>query len=160
MFRHLLVPVDGSELTDGTIQQAVSFAGEAGAALTFFHALANLAMPPHAALYGDPVMLDPAVVEQFSQAERAFADTLLAGARAVAEAAGVTCHTAVSDNPVVYEAIIEAASRHGCDLIVMASHGRRGLSGLLLGSETQRVLTHTRLPVLVYRSPEPVVPAS
>ena len=158
MFRHLLVPTDGSELSDATIRQAVSFAREIGAGITFFHALANLAMPPHAAIYGDPVMLDPAVVAQFSRAERAYAESLLARARAVAEEAGVSCDTDMGEHPVVHEGIIEAAARHGCDLIFMASHGRRGLSGLLLGSETQRVLTSTSLPVLVYRPPEP--PAS
>lgn len=154
MFRHLLVPTDGSDLSDGTICRAVSFAREAGATITFLHVLANLAMPPQASIYGDPVLLDPAVVETFSQAERAYAASLLQRARAMAEEAGVHCDTVVGDHPVVYESIIEAANRHGCDLIFMASHGRRGLAGLLLGSETQRVLTHTDLPVLVFRRPE------
>ena len=155
MFRHLLVPTDGSDLSDCTIRRAVSFARETGATITFLHVLANLAMPPQASLYGDPVLLDPAVVERFGQAERAYATALLERARGMAEEAGVRCDTAVGEHPVVYEAIIEAASRHGCDLIFMASHGRRGLAGLLLGSETQRVLTHTDLPVLVFRRPEP-----
>jgi nucleotide-binding universal stress UspA family protein len=153
MFRHLLVPTDGSDLSDGTIRRAVSFAREAGATITFLHVLANLAMPSQGSLYGDPVLLDPAVVEHFIQAERAYADELLERARALAEEAGVPCDTAVGEHPVVYEAIIGAATRHGCDLIFMASHGRRGLAGLLLGSETQRVLTHSELPVLVFRRP-------
>ncbi|MCP9900729.1 universal stress protein [Cyanobium sp. Cruz CV13-4-11] len=155
MFRHLLVPTDGSDLSDGTIRRAVSFAREAGASITFLHVLANLAMPPQGSLYGDPVLLDPTVVAKFSQAERSYAAALLERARALAEKAGVPCDTAVGDHPVVYEAIIEAATSHGCDLIFMASHGRRGLAGLLLGSETQQVLTHTDLPVLVFRRPEP-----
>ncbi len=155
MFRHLLVPTDGSDLSDGTIRRAVSFAHEAGATITFLHVLANLTMPPQGSLYGDPVLLDPAVVEQFTQAERSYADELLGRARALAEEAGVPCDTAIGEHPVVYEAIIDAATRHGCDLIFMASHGRRGLAGLLLGSETQRVLTHTELPVLVFRRPGP-----
>ena len=155
MFRHLLVPTDGSDLSDGTIRRAVSYARDTGATITFFHVLANLAMPPQASLYGDLVLLDPAVVERFGQAERAFAAGLLERARGMAEKAGVPCDTVVGDHPVVYEAIIDAATRHGCDLIFMASHGRRGLAGLLLGSETQQVLTHTDLPVLVFRRPEP-----
>jgi hypothetical protein len=65
----------------------------------------------------------------------------------------VTCSTLASANPVIHEAILEGASAEGCDLIFMASHGRRGLAGLLLGSETQRVLSHSSLPVLVYRKP-------
>ena len=153
MFRHLLVPTDGSDLSDDTIRRAVSFAREAGATITFLHVLANPAMPPQASIYGDPVLLDPAVVERCSQAERAYAAVLLERARGMAEEVGVRCDTAVGDHPVVYEAIIEAAGRHGCDLIFMASHGRRGLAGLLLGSETQLVLTHTDLPVLVFRHP-------
>lgn len=155
MFRHLLVPTDGSDLSDGTIRRAVSYARQTGATITFFHALANLAMPPQASIYGDPVLLDPAVVEQFGKAELAYAAALLERARGMAEEVGVDCDTAVGNHPVVYEAIIEAANRHGCDLIFMASHGRRGLVGLLLGSETQQVLTHTDLPVLVFRRPEP-----
>jgi nucleotide-binding universal stress UspA family protein len=158
MFRHLLVPTDGSDLSDETIRQAVSFARAIGATITFFHALANLAMPPHASIYGDPVLLDPAVVEQFSRAEHAYAESLLGRARAIAEEAGVLCTTDMGEHPVVHEGIIDAATRHRCDLIFMASHGRRGLSGLLLGSETQRVLNHTSLPVLVYRPSAP--PAS
>jgi nucleotide-binding universal stress UspA family protein len=154
MYRHLLVPTDGSELSEETIREAVGFAHEIGASITFFHALANLAMPPHGSIYGDPVLLDPALVEQFTRAERAYADSLLARARSLAEEAGVSCDTDIGEHPVVHEGIIEAATRHGCDLIFMASHGRRGLSGLLLGSETQRVLTRTSLPVLVYRPPE------
>ncbi|MDM7951668.1 MAG: universal stress protein [Cyanobium sp. CZS 25K] len=154
MFRHLLVPTDGSDLSDGTIRRAVSFASETGATITFLHVLANLAMPPQASIYGDPVLLDPAMVQQFSRAEQAYAATLLERARAIAEAAGVPCDTAVGQHPVVYEAIIDTARDHGCDLIFMASHGRRGLAGLLLGSETQRVLTHSDLPVLVFRRPE------
>ena len=155
MFRHMLVPTDGSDLSDGTVRRAVSYARETGATITFLHVLANLTMPPQASIYGDPVLLDPAVVERLSQAERAYAAALLQRARTIAEEAGVRCDTAVGDHPVVYEAIIKAASRHGCDLIFMASHGRRGLAGLLLGSETQRVLAHTDLPVLVFSRPEP-----
>ena len=62
MFRHLLVPTDGSDLSDGTVRRAVSYARETGATITFLHVLANLTMPPQASIYGDPVLLDPAVV--------------------------------------------------------------------------------------------------
>ena len=65
--------------------------------------------------------------------------------------AAVACDSDTAVNEVPYEAIIDAADRHGCDLIFMASHGRRGMAGLLLGSETQKVLTHSKTPVLVYR---------
>jgi nucleotide-binding universal stress UspA family protein len=69
----------------------------------------------------------------------------------MAAGAGVTCACTSATSDVPYEAIIDAAAANGCDLIFMASHGRRGLSGLLLGSETQKVLTHSKVPVLVYR---------
>jgi len=151
MFRHLLVPTDGSDLADGTIRRAVSFASEAGARITFVHALESLLMRPEAGLYGVSLALDPAITDQFSRAEHDHAASLLERARAQAEAAGVPCSTVASSNPLIHEAILETAAERGCDLIVMASHGRRGLAGLLLGSETQRVLVHSALPVLVDR---------
>ncbi|MEB3331895.1 MAG: universal stress protein [Synechococcaceae cyanobacterium] len=154
MFRHLLVPTDGSDLSDGTIRRAVSFASEAGARITFFHARESELQQPETSLYGEPVLIDPSVREQFDQARNTWVEELLASACTIAAAAGVPCDSDSSANPVIHEAIIEAAASHGCDLIFMASHGRRGLAGLLLGSETQRVLTHTSLPVLVDRKPD------
>jgi nucleotide-binding universal stress UspA family protein len=154
MFRHLLVPTDGSDLSDGTIRRAVDFARDAGARITFFHAKQSVLSHSDLALYGEPLVLDPSVVEQFARAEDDHAEALLADARAIAEREGVSCDTDCGGNPIVYEGIVEAAERHGCDLIFMASHGRRGLAGFLLGSETQRVLTHSPLPVLVFRRPE------
>lgn len=151
MFRHLLVPTDGSDLSEGTIRRAVVFAAESGARITFVHAQESFLARPQAALYGESLALTPAVAEEFSRAEQDYTASLLARARAVAEAAGVACGTVASLNPVVHEAILETAAAEGCDLIFMASHGRRGLAGLLLGSETQRVLVHSPLPVLVHR---------
>jgi nucleotide-binding universal stress UspA family protein len=154
MFRHLLVPTDGSDLSDGTIQHALDFARDAGARVTFFHARESFLTHIDGALYGEPMVLDPSVADQFSRAEDAYTTSVLERARLLAQQAGVECATLAGDNPVIYEAIIEAARSQGCDLIFMASHGRRGLAGLLLGSETQRVLTHSELPVLVFRKPE------
>jgi nucleotide-binding universal stress UspA family protein len=153
MFRHLLVPTDGSDLSDGTIQRALSFARDAGARITFFHAKESFLTHIDGAMYGEPMVLDPTVADQFARAEDDYTGSVLERARALAEEGGVECATVSSDNPVIYEAIIEAAREQGCDLIFMASHGRRGLAGLLLGSETQRVLTHSDLPVLVFRKP-------
>ncbi|MBS0355862.1 MAG: universal stress protein [Proteobacteria bacterium] len=147
MFKNILVPTDGSELSDSTVARAISFAKEAGARLTFFYAQPDFPMP----IYGEGALIDPTTPEQFSRAAAAEAEAILSRARARAEDAGVESSgdTLVSEIP--YEAIIEATERNGCDLIFMASHGRRGLSGLLLGSETQKVLTHSKVPVLVYR---------
>ncbi|MFM7268448.1 MAG: universal stress protein [Cyanobium sp.] len=153
MFRHLLVPTDGSDLADGSVRRAVSFAREAGACITFVHAQESFLVRPEAGLYGEALALDPSVAEQFNRAEQDYSASVLERARAVAEEAGVPCRTVISTNPVIHEAILETAASSGCDLIFMASHGRRGLAGLLLGSETHRVLVHSSLPVLVYRKP-------
>ncbi|WP_079436562.1 universal stress protein [Zoogloea sp. LCSB751] len=147
MFKNILVPTDGSELSDSTVTRAVSFAQEAGARVTFFYAQPDFPMP----IYGEGALIDPTTPEQFSRAAAAEAEAILSRARANAEAAGVEASGDTLVSEVPYEAIIEAAERNGCDLIFMASHGRRGLSGLLLGSETQKVLTHSKIPVLVYR---------
>lgn len=147
MFKHILVPTDGSALSESTVARAVSFAREAGARIRFFYAQPDFPMP----IYGEGALIDPSTPEQFSRAAAAEAENILARAVDAAKAGGVdaTGDTVVSEVP--YEAIIEAAERAECDLIFMASHGRRGLSGFLLGSETQKVLTHSKIPVLVYR---------
>jgi nucleotide-binding universal stress UspA family protein len=89
--------------------------------------------------------------EQYAAASAARAARILGGVQSAADAAGVPCRTehAIDDDP--YAAIVAAAQRAGCELIVMASHGHRGLKGLLLGSETQKVLVHSTIPVLVHR---------
>jgi nucleotide-binding universal stress UspA family protein/hemerythrin-like domain-containing protein len=143
MFRHLLVPVDDSALSTETVRQAVLFASSLGAKVTFFHAKADYGASSMGAL--ERVMSPAGFNEQMAGEARA----LLAKAEMVARAANVA-HTAAyttSDRP--YQAILDAAEKHGCDLIFMASHGERGLKSLLLGSQTQRVLQHTTLPVLV-----------
>lgn len=149
MFKHLLVPTDGSDMSEATVNRAISFATDAKASITFFYAQPDFPMP----IYGEGALIDPTTPEQFAKGAAEEAARILAGARAKAEAVGVDCDTDTAVNEVPYDAIIDAAERHGCDLIFMASHGRRGIASLLLGSETQRVLTHTHIPVLVYREP-------
>jgi nucleotide-binding universal stress UspA family protein len=102
-------------------------------------------------IYGEGALIDPTTPEQFAKSAQQEAERILASAKAVADASGVLAATDTLVNEVPYEAIIDAAERHGCDLIFMASHGRKGIAGLLLGSETQKVLTHGTTPVLVYR---------
>ena len=147
MFKNILVPTDGSDLSNGTVRRAISFAREAGAQIVFFYAQPDFPMP----IYGEGALIDPTTPEQFAQASEAEAKAILDQARSLAEGAGVQVITDTTVNEIPYEAIIDAADRHGCDLIFMASHGRRGLASLLLGSETQKVLTHSKIPVLVYR---------
>lgn len=147
MFKHLLVPTDGSELSQATVKRAVSFAREAGARVTFFYAQPDFPMP----IYGEGALIDPTTPEQFAKSAKEEADRILEAAKKVADEEGVTADGDTVVNEVPYEAVIDAADRHGCDLIFMASHGRRGISALLLGSETQKVLTHSKIPVLIYR---------
>lgn len=147
MFKHILVPTDGSQFSLGTVQQAVSFAKEAGARITAFYARRQYRMPHFVG--GEEIDLPPS--PEHDELEEKKAHGILGVVTNLCQAAGVPCDTLTLTNNVVYEAIIEAATRSGCDLIFMASHGRRGLSALLLGSETTKVLTHTKIPVLVCR---------
>ncbi len=157
MVRHLLVPIDGSELSDQAVRAALALAKQSGARVTFFHVQPSYYGRVDVAIYGEGLVLDPALSEQFSQANASFAATLLEKALDQARAEGVEASSDTCVSPLVHEAILEAAERLGCDLIAMASHGRRGLAGLLIGSETQRVLTHAKLPVLVIpaQAPQP-----
>ena len=147
MFKHILVPTDGSALSESAVSRAVTFARSSGARITFFYSQPDFPMPS----YGAGALIDPTTPEQFSRSAAAEAQSILAKAKAVADADGVVAATDTVVNEVPYQAVIDAADRHGCDLIFMASHGRRGIAGFLLGSETQKVLTHSKTPVLVYR---------
>lgn len=146
MYQHLLVPTDGTELSTDTVSRAVEFARAVGARITFFHAKEDYAAGSEGALM---YSLSPEIfVEQSAGEARAF----LAKAEAAARAAGVSydSRVKVSDRP--YEAILEVAEACGCDLIFMASHGRRGIKGLMVGSQTLKVLAQSRIPVLVSTS--------
>jgi nucleotide-binding universal stress UspA family protein len=147
MFRHLLVPNDGSKLSQSAVERAVAFAKRLEARITFFYAQPDFPLP----VYGEGALIDPTTPEQFRKAAEEEAKMILNAAKERASEAGVEADTdtVVSDAPA--QAIIDAAERHGCDLIFIASHGRSGIAKLLLGSVTHKVLSHTKLPVLVYR---------
>ena len=147
MFKHIFVPTDGSELSRATVQRAVAFAKEAGARLTAFFAKPEYPI----AYFGEGALIDPTTPEKFAELADQQAAEYLGEVEKVCAEAGVACTTMSATSDVPYEAIIEAAEKSGCDLIFMASHGRRGFSGFLLGSETNKVLTHSTIPVLVYR---------
>ncbi|MBE0613114.1 MAG: universal stress protein [Burkholderiales bacterium] len=147
MYKHILVPTDGSRLSIKAARQAVQLAKALGAKITGFHAAPDFS----ATYYGDGYVLRPPSSKKQVELARKQALRYLSLVEVEAEVEKVPCkvlHT-ISDRP--YEAIIDAAKRRKCDLIVMASHGRRGLSALVLGSETQKVLTHSTIPVLVCR---------
>lgn len=147
MFKHILVPTDGSELSQATVEKAVTFASEVGARITFYYAQPDFPMP----IYGEGALIDPTTPEQFAQSAASEAKAILDRANNAAQAAGVTASTDTVVCEVPYEGIIDAAARCSCDLIFMASHGRKGIAGLLLGSEAQKVLSHSKIPVLIYR---------
>jgi nucleotide-binding universal stress UspA family protein len=147
MFKHILVPTDGSPLSSDTVKRAIAFARETGAKVTFFFAKPDYPV----AFYGEGALIDPTTPDKFAEMAEKQSQEILAAHEAAAKAEGVNSASLSSVSDIPYEAIIAAAETSGADLIFMASHGRRGFSGLLLGSETQKVLTHSKIPVLVYR---------
>jgi nucleotide-binding universal stress UspA family protein len=145
MYKHILIATDGSELSQKALRQGIALARPFGAgvtALTVSPTFHNLAL--------DPVMV-AATPEHYRKDCEARAEKYLEAARIEAGIAGVPCEIqhVVHDHP--FRVIVDTATAKHCDLIVMASHGRRGMSALLLGSETTKVLTHTKIPVLVCR---------
>ena len=146
-YQHLLVPSDGTRLSNQALAQAIALAKALGATLTLLH----VQPPLPVSLIGMGDMLDPATIESLSLAAERDSLRIVEEARSAAVSHGLEIQTEVLKQELPHRAIVEAAKRHGCDLIVMASHGRGGLSSLLLGSETQRVLLHASVPVLVVR---------
>jgi nucleotide-binding universal stress UspA family protein len=144
MFTHILVPTDGSELSRKAINGAIDLAQAVGARVTAYACLPQYPYSP----FSDVVVEPPSEFLQRSEREARghLREVEMAGRRV-----GVVVESHTSVHPAPYLGIIEAAQRGGCDVIFMASHGRRGLGSLLIGSETQRVLTHTKIPVIVYR---------
>jgi nucleotide-binding universal stress UspA family protein len=140
----ILVATDGSELSDKAVSTAVELARALGAQLIAF-----TAVPP----YPFAGIGESSGVASGDYRTRVGADASdrLARVERAASEAGVPCHTSMLEDDLPHRAIVAAASKHHCGLIVMASHGRRGVEGVVLGSETQRVLAHTRRPVLVVR---------
>ena len=147
MFKHILVPADGSDLSKATARRAVSFAKEAGARITAFFAKPEYPV----SYYGEGALIDPTTPEKFDELAEQQAQQVLDFVVDLGREAGVPVEKLSLTSDIPYEAIIDAATQAGCDLIFMASHGRRGISALLLGSETHKVLTHSTIPVLVYR---------
>lgn len=147
MFKHILVPTDGSALSSRCVTRAASFAKESGARITLFYAEPE----PPAAYAGIGAMTSPHLAHELQSRLEKSAKDVLDTAESLVREAGATCQrvTLVGGKP--YELIIAAADSNNCDLIFMASHGRSGVSALLLGSETQKVLAHSKIPVLVYR---------
>jgi nucleotide-binding universal stress UspA family protein len=144
MYTHILVPTDGSDITDKAVQTAVKLASTLGAKLS---AISVKEPFPYSAISE----MQPVPPQEFFDAQERIAADRVKQVREVALAAGVTADAFTVESVHPWEAIVDQAKELGCDLIVMASHGRRGVSALLLGSETQKVLTHCQIPVLVVK---------
>lgn len=147
MFKHILVPSDGSEFSQAAVEKAVAFAKETGARITAFYAKPSPPIP----YYGEGIGANWQMPASYTELVDRQAQEVVDAVEKLCQQAGVPCQKLTLSSDVPYEAIIDAATQSGCDLIFMASHGRRGLSALLLGSETNKVLTHATIPVLVYR---------
>jgi nucleotide-binding universal stress UspA family protein len=145
MYKHILIPTDGSDLSRKAIQHGIALAKSEGAEVLGI----TVTIPFHV------FAIDPATVTDtpvsYQKRLAALATKYLGQIKDAAATAGVSCDVVNLEHEQPYQAIIDTAKKKGCDLIVMASHGRRGISALVLGSETVKVLTHSAIPVLVYR---------
>lgn len=145
MYEHILIPTDGSELSRSAVRHGLDLAKAIGAKVTALTATAPFHM-----LTADIQMLED-TPDTYKLRMAKSAKAVLGKIAEAAKTAGVTCQTLHVEHEHPYQAIIEGAQLGGCDLIVMASHGRRGVSAMLIGSETLKVLTHSKIPCLVYR---------
>jgi nucleotide-binding universal stress UspA family protein len=145
MYKHILLPTDGSPLSEEAIKQGFGLAKALNAKATVL-----TVVPPFHVIAVEPIMVTD-TREQYDKDIVKMAERRLAMPREAAKIAGIAYEDVnlVAEHP--WAAIVETAKTRGCDLIVMASHGRRGVSALVLGSETTKVLTHTKVPVLVCR---------
>jgi nucleotide-binding universal stress UspA family protein len=146
MFKNILIPTDGSEQSQRAVHTGVELAKLHHGRITGIHVI-----PDYHLLIAYEGAFDPITEERIEEEARTRAETYLAYIRKAAEAAGVPCDTVCETSDHPYDAILKTADSKNCDLILMTSHGRKGLAAVLLGSETRKVLTHTRVPVLVVR---------
>lgn len=144
MYKRILIPTDGSERSLKAVEGAARFAKPLGATLVIMTVI-----EPYS--YTNLAEYRPESIEQYDERVTAEAEERLAEAKRIADAASVEDKTVMVKSFSPAEAIIEQAEKNGCDIIFMASHGRKGIAAVLLGSETQKVLTHSRFPVMVYR---------
>jgi nucleotide-binding universal stress UspA family protein len=146
MFRNILIPTDGSEQSQQAVRTGIELAKLHGARVTGIHVI-----PDYHLLIAYEGAFDPVTEERIEEEAKARADTYLEFVRDAAKEAGVSCATVCETSDHPYDAILRTADSNECDLILMTSHGRKGLAAVLLGSETRKVLTHAKVPVLVVR---------
>lgn len=144
MYKNILLPTDGTEFCEKAVCQGVALAKLFGARVT-----GVTVTTPFASFVAPTIPSD--MIERLRESRRVAVAEMLSSVEATAKASGVPCETIEVEDDHPYQGIIRTAESKGCDLIVMASHGRRGIGALLIGSETQKVVTHTTIPVLVCR---------
>ena len=145
MYQHILLPTDGSELSTQAVRAGMRLAKSLGARVTALHTTPQ---------FYPSQMLASEIIERAREYEKQTKEEaagVLGAVKETAREAGVACNALQRASNSPWEEIIKVATEQGCDLICMASHGRHGVSALLLGSETTKVLTHSKIPVLVYR---------
>jgi len=148
MYKSILLPTDGSKLSAKAVKQAIRFAKAIDARIIALH------VTPEFQMIADEGYVLPSMVslrKRFDEESAARGKAILDEVRGEAATAGVECQCISTASAAPWEAIIKQAAKHKCDLIMMASHGRKGLQSLLLGSETAKVLVHSKIPVLVVR---------
>ncbi len=146
MFKHILISTDGSPVSNKAAKAGLALASALGAKVT-----AYCAVEPMQPIYAEGYAFDQKVIEEIEAHARKAAQKRVDAIGKMAKAARVPFTSVVTKTSPPYEGIIAAAKKQKCDVIFMASHGRRGLSALIMGSVTQKVLTHSRIPVVVYR---------
>ncbi len=147
MYKHILIPTDGSETADKAIDAGITFAKEASARVTLFTAVPEYEVPGEGQIMSKQVI---SIAEHNRRSEK-LANGILAPAMQRARAAGIEFDTDFVQSNRPYKAIIGAAESHRCDAVFMSSHGRTGLAKMWHGSETEGVLTHSSIPTLIYR---------
>ena len=147
MFKHILIPTDGSTVSAKAVKAGIALAKESGARVTGYYAIE----PVPTRLYGEGYVADKQIVEEFERRNRATARKLVGKIERAARKAGVRFEPLVETARTPYYGIVEAAKKRDCDLIFMSSHGRTGVMRLALGSVADKVMTLSKVPVMVYR---------
>jgi len=147
MFKHILMPTDGSEHSERAVERGIELAKLCGAKVTGVHV-----MPDYRLMLASEGMETASIQENIDEQSRTQAMQFLDFAQRTADAAGVPCETLIAKGQHPYDAIVDAANERGCDLIVMTARHRKGLVSLIMGSEASRVLHRASIPVLTFRA--------
>ena len=146
MFNHFLIPTDGSPVSSKAVKSGIALARKLGAKITAYCAIEHLET-----VYAEGYVMDQKTIDRLEGQALSAAQKHVDAISKLAKAAGIRFASVVAKSYTPYEGIIKTAIKKKCDVIFMASHGRRGLSRLIMGSVTQKVLSHSKIPVVVYR---------